>query len=739
MIRHELYKLITTKSVMFSIIVVLVANIFILWHVESGSKEYSPAEYCEFWDELTVEASEKGWEAVLENYDVRFDEFDMTGLSGIERIEFKMSGTYYRKYLYEDVKEEIEFQIGYAEYLEGIESAAKRYEMMAFFGDKDSYAYREIMKIKEIYADMDRIELEPAQSSGIEMAANSMIADILAVVALLCVAVTLWLKEKEQKVLLLIRTTYHGRSRLAVSKLMVMMASAIFIGLVLYGGNAVAASFMYGLGELDRPLAAVYDYGHTMWEISTGEFLLYNVLFKIVAYILVAFLISAVCCKFSSSLAAFGTVIAFGAVGCLMYYKIPFLSKFAVLKFFNPFAILKTELLFKDFMGFDFGGYPVDYRVCMAVVLPVGILLFIVTTLKFFADYIIKGGSGVKFGNKMVLALRRLTSRLGSHTSLLRHELYRVIVCCGIGVILLVFIGFTVYESTPYKVKYPNMEAFALRTYLEQLKGPLTEEKAEFIDDEMARVRALSDDWSAAQKRALFVVEQRQLYIEQNGGACFLYDEPHNMLTAMLGNITDFLRSVVCMILISLIMPCFFAPDLQSGVCRVIEVTERGKRELPGMRYMVGVIFAVFVAAMAHIPYFVQIMVSYNVDMEVFSYPVNSLEHLSCFGYSMSIGAYYAIIYSLKILFTVISAIFVFGLSRLLKSQAYTTLMGFILLVVPTLAAMYDNRMEPVTYPCAAMYGNMFMQNRMAAVWCVAAVVLVSVAMKLLIRVRAKR
>ena len=97
MIKHELYKLVTTKSVMFFVIAILFANIFVLCQVESKSKEYSPKEYNEFWMELTVEASEKGWETVLEDYDIRFEEIDMSGLSGAERYEFKQSGTYHRR------------------------------------------------------------------------------------------------------------------------------------------------------------------------------------------------------------------------------------------------------------------------------------------------------------------------------------------------------------------------------------------------------------------------------------------------------------------------------------------------------------------------------------------------------------------------------------------------------------------------------------------------------------------
>ncbi len=738
---HELYKLITTKSIMFFIITMLIVNVFILCQVESKNKEYSSTEYIEFWNELTVEAKKSGWSAVLEGFAARLDEFDTTGLSLDERIALKNSDIYYKKSMYMDVQEELTFQLGYVEYLEGIEIAAERYKMFELIGEIDSYAYRKIVKINEAYAKLDRIELEPAQSAGVEMAANSVITDVLAVITLLCVAVTVWLKEKEQKVMLLIRTTYRGRGRLAVSKLSVMIGVSIFLSIGLYGGNAIAASVMYGLGDLGRPLATVYNYGHTMWEISVGEFLVLNTLFKIIAYIWLAILISSVCCKFTSSVATFGIIIVFGAVGCLMYYKIPFLSKFAVLKFFNPFAILKTELLFKDFMGFDFFGYPIDYRVCMAVVLFAGIVLFSMAVLLFFADYIIKGSGRIhiRVPAKISLYIRRFSSKFVRHTNLLLHELHRLLICYGIGVLLLIFIIFVAYDSMPYKVKYPSLSNYASRVYLEELSGPLTQGKIDYIAAESERVRELSDDWSKAQNSALFILTQKVQYLQQNEGACFIYENPHSMLTAGSGIDTDLLRSVVCMIIVALVMPCLFAPDLQSGMCKITDVTKRGKHELPRIRYIIGMVLAVLIAVIAHISYFAQIIISYEVEAEVLSYPINSLSHLAELGNSMSIGMYYIIIYFLKILFTVLGALFIFRLSRFFKSQVYTTLMGLIALVVPALAVMYDERIEPVVYPCSAMLGNLFVQNRVAMIVCVVTVAFVGVVTRLAIRAITKK
>ncbi|MBQ9765872.1 MAG: hypothetical protein IJW18_06720 [Lachnospiraceae bacterium] len=744
MIKHELYKLISAKAIVALTFIVLIVNVILLWKMEKDKTSYTAADYMNEWATITEEARVSGWEVVLEGFGEKLAVFDETGLSAKERFALRNSADYYKKALYTDIQTELAFLTDYAGYLEGIDSAAKRYEKIVLFGNVDGYAYRDIMKMKAAYADVDKIELIPAPSAGIEMAATSGVTDILALIVLLCVAVTVWLKEREHNMLLLLRTTCHGRVKLAGSKLTVMIMSCIFLGVGLYGGNAIAASIMYGLGDLGRPLASVYDYGHTLWEISAGEFLILNALFKIIAYIWVTLLISAVCCKIRSSVAAFGGIVIVGAAGCLMYYKIPYLSLMVAFKYLNPFAILKTELLFADYNGLNFFGYPVDYRLCMAVLLTVGVILFTILTMRFFTGYIIKGTgkswniiTGV-FGwvRALVVKLRR---NIEKHTSLFVHELHRILVCYGAGLVLVVLIVFVVYDSQPYEVKYSDLEYYCEHMYLNELKGPVTQEKRDYIDAEEARLKGLSDEYSRAQRRALSMIRQRLAYIEKNEGACFIYDTPHNSLTAAMGNRTDILRAVICMVPLALVMPCFFAPDLQSGVCKITDVTKKGKRELPRLRYVTGTVLAMIIAAVAHIPYFVQVMVSYDVDMEVLSYPVNSLTNLAELGNGINIGVYYALIYMLRVVFTVLGAFLVYGLSRLLKSQAYAILTGFIVLVVPALAVLYDSRLEAAVYPYSAMLGNLFIQKRSTAVMCVIAVAFVCVIMKLTIRIRSKK
>lgn len=723
---HELYKLVSVKAVLLIIVVAVSVNVFILWQTEKNSVSYTADEYIVLWDECIAEAEEYEWAAVLERLENKLETFNLDGLKGKEKIAFMLSDEYNKKSLYMDVHTEVEAQLGYGKYLEGIQQAAEQYKTLMFFGKTDSYAYREIQQISKLYAGIDREELEPESSKGVEMAAESGVADIIAIVILLCIAVIMWLKEREQNVMILVRTTYRGRIRLARSKLMVMVLSSIFIGLTLYGNNFIAALVMYGVGDLERPLASVYEYRQTLWEISVGEFLVLNVFFKICAYMWVALLMSAVCCRLTDSVGAFGLIFIFGAIGCLMYYKIPHLSKLVAFKYLNPFAMLKTELLFTGYIGFNFFGYPVDYRLCVAVLFPVGIVFFAVLTMIFFTDYVLKNKmSKCAIFTKLSYIVRLKMAKLEMHTSMFGHELYRLFICSGVGVVLTIFVVFVSYNSKPYKVTYSALEDYYEYMYLEMLKGPVTQEKKDYVEAEKAQLEALDDDFSKAQKRALMVIEEKIKYWEENEGAYFIYDVPHDILTAAYGNKEDIFHAVLCMIPIVLVMPCFFAPDLQNGVCKIVDVTKRGKCELPRMRYALGTGLAVFIATVAYIPYFVQVVVSYKIEPEVFSYPVNSLIALAGLGNRISIGIYYIIIYALRMLFTVFGAFLVYGISRIIKSQVYTTLAGFIVLVVPALVVLYDMRLEPVMYPYSAVLGNLFMQDSAAATVCIVAVAVI--------------
>ncbi len=740
MIKHELYKIISSKTVILLVTVVFVINIILLCYTEQEQRGYSAEAYKVLWEEAQALADSEGsWNSVIEWLSEKLEVFS------VGRYTDWLAGLTYtgdisaEKALLSDVYEEIDFMSDYPGYLAGIDEAAETYKTISLFGKVDGYAYANIMMMTEAYANIERKELTPTPSAGMEMAASTGVTDILALIVILMVAVMLWIKEREQGMMLLIRTTSGGRLRLATAKIAVLVVVCIFLGIGLYGGNALAGAIMYGLGDLSRPLANVNDYGHTLWEISAGGFLILNALFKVIAYIWIALFMSAICCKLTSSVAAFGGIVAFGAVGCLMYYKIPYLSLWAALKYLNPFGVLKTELLFRDYRSLNFFDNPVDYRMCMAVLLSLGMILFIVLTIKFFTDYVLKGRRRASVAiirrlERVYISIRR---RLEVHTSLFFHEIHRIFVHY-MGIIVLGVLVFIVADdAAPYTVKYTSLNSYCEYLYFEELQGPVTQEKLEYIAAEEERVTSSSDDYDKAQKQALRSIRSRLSYIESHDGAYLVYEVPHNRLMASHGSGTDLMRAVMALIPIVLIMPCFFAPDLQSGVNRITDVTLRGKK-LGRMRYIIGIVLAVLIAVLVHLAYFAQVMVSYGVDAEVFSYPINSIPQLAVFGNNITIGMYYIIIYTIKTMAVVAGAFLIYGLSRLIKSQAYTTLASLMILVVPFLVAMYDRKIIYAAYPFSAALGNLFVQEKSAGIVCVVMVLVVSATVRIINHIKIK-
>lgn len=734
MIKHELYKIISSKTVILLVAMVFVVNIILLYYVQDEQRSYGSEAYKVLWEEARELADREGsWDGVLEWILEKRKVFSsgrytdwLAGLTYTDNISAE-------KALLSDVYEEIEFMSDYPGYLAGIDEAAKTYKTISLFGKTDGYAYANIVMMAEAYANIERIELKPTPSAGMEMAASTGVTDILAIIVILMISVMLWIKEREQGMLLLIRTTNNGRLRLAAAKIVVIFIVCIFLALGLYGGNALAGAVMYGLGDLSRPLANVNEYGHTLWEISVGEFLVLNVFFKIIVYIWIALFMSAICCKLTSSITAFGGIIAFSAVGCLMYYKIPYLSIWAALKYLNPFGVLKTELFFKDYRSLNFFNNPVDYRMCMTVLLFMGIILFMVLTIKFSTDYVLRGRkrASITVIHSLERAFVSIRGRIEMHTSILFHEIHRVFVHYKGIIVLGVLVFIVANDASPYAVRHATLEKYYEYMYFEELQGPVTQAKLEYIAKEEERVAASTDDYGEAQKQALKSIRSRLSYIESHDGAYLVYEAPHDMLMACYTNNTDLMHAVMALIPIVLIVPCFFAPDLQSGVNRITDVTLRGKT-LSRIRYVIGVVMAVFMATLVHMAYFMQITVSYGVDTEVFSYPINSIPHLAVFGNNITIGMYYVIIYTIKIVAVVAGAFLVYGLSRLIKSQAYTTLATLIILVVPFLVVLYDRKIIYAAYPFSAALGNLFIQEKAAGIVCVVMVLSVTVSMQII-------
>jgi len=113
---------------------------------------------------------------------------------------------------------------------------------------------------------------------------------------------------------------------------------------------------------------------------------------------------------------------------------------------------------------------------------------------------------------------------------------------------------------------------------------------------------------------------------------------------------------------------------------------------------------------------FLQLMISHEVKTEVFEYPVNSIPHLEALGAGMSVGGYYVVIHLLRLVAAAMGMLLIYRLSRWIKSPSYTMFAGIIVLMFPLLVALYSRGLIYAAYPHSMFAGNLFMQERIAAI-----------------------
>ncbi len=718
MIKQELYKIFVNKTAII-FIMVLIVNVAQLLYLEDNANVWDAEGYNAVWEDIG--SSDSDSVKVKARIDDRVAEINVEweAISREDQYYAKRNKEplYVKRELLLSIQDEVWRAVGYNDYLESIDETVKRYELLSVFSEPDIYAYRELLKMQDLYGTLSRKELTPEPSAGIRMASKADVTDILALILILYLTVTVWLKEREQSMLLLLRTTRNGRIKLAMCKLFVLVFLCLGMAFALYGSNLLVAGMMYDMGDLSRPLAAVYDYRATLWEINVGEFLLLNVLFKALSYIFIVLLFGVICLCVQSSVAAFTGIILVSGIGCLMYYKIPALSVWASFKYLNPFGVLKTEMFFEGYKGLNFFEYPLDYRYCIMALFGVGYIVFTVLTVKLFIGYIIKGKRRV-FGLFKNIAefAAKLRRKIEKHTNVLLHEMHRVLIYHGALAVIAIALGLILLDVNSYEVKYYSEEDYCEAQYLIKLEGPVTDEKIAFIEAEYERLEKPASESERAQQKAIKRIKSRLSYLMANEGACFIYDVPHNKLTAEFTDRDDYLWAVYVMILLVLCMPGFFAPDLQNGMHRIIEVTAKGRRKLKLLRYVFGSVLAVLFVIMVHLLRHIHIMHEYEVKSEVMTYPVNSLMHLEAFGSSITVGGYYLLLYLLWIVSAILGAVLIYRLSTWIKSPVYTILAGIVILIFPMLIALYSDGLVYASYPHSAFAGNLFLQNKNAAV-----------------------
>ncbi len=335
---------------------------------------------------------------------------------------------------------------------------------------KSGYASDNIRKTAESYEKLENITLKADDNRGIVVFSDYELTDIFLLAFLMIMAARL-LSERRKGLVNMIRSTKDGRAKLYSYRIIILFISAVIGGILLYGGNLLGSSIIYGTSDLSRGIQSIPEFMLCPFKISISEYILLSCFLKVAACFAAALV-------FYLVISIFGTAAAYVITGLaavaefLLYTLIIPVSSMNGLKFINIIAVLRCSEIFKVCQNINIFGNAVSAINCDAVFL--AILLLINISVGFY----IHGKMYVQSRNLfsgIEEKIKKILEKFAIQRSLLGWELYKTLIKQGGVIFIIAAFALTYSASIKYRYIYivNEYEEYFYNVY----EGELNDEK----------------------------------------------------------------------------------------------------------------------------------------------------------------------------------------------------------------------------------------------------------------------
>lgn len=769
MFRHEFFRLWNHRIVWLLLCVLLAVNgaLFFRRYSSQGEAEkesvsYTAQEYRALWEKLEQYPKqsrkdvllqwqkninilqEYEWlgvpiEQICESYDPEgtgwVSELLNTYTRSPEEIMFT-SSIFIEPFLLKVVMAEVQAVEEYPEYREEMVTRAELLMTNPLFmQDKDGDTYN-MRNLEKTLADFSKADL-PAltgvygNSKGVESVVFP-VTGFCCLVLFLYAAAELFIFEKERELEALVRTTARGKIPRLNRKLLALLLFAIIIGTLFFVENLLLAQYMFGIGDLSRPIQAVASYVSCVYRLSVGGYLLVLYGLWLLALSSCAVLIAACTAPVKSTPGNAFLVILLLGTECALFLTIGNTSRYAVWKFVNPIAMMSGDQVIAIYRNINLFGYPVSYP---AVVLGLCALLIAVSYL--VLAFYFERRYTEKTRRRIFWRRKKAREALPSYSvRLWQQEFYRQgILQKGFllfPALLLLGIWWTVdtYEPT-----YAEMHSRYYQEYVERWRGELTEQTFREMEEESKRFEEIYEKIDAlTQKQMELLVngsEQEKQnvtfaltllysqlnpepafqafcsyvdYLKEGGEGCVVDQRPFREMVIDLKK--DIRLGLFLIIAYLALLPPVFAQDRTNKMIGVLGVTKKARRLLHFRLWYAGGI-AVFVTAGVIGARYYAISKQYRIYPESLSYSAYSVEGL-CDYTGWTLGQYLVYATLLRIVGACAFMLVLFLIIHLAEKTVVQWLLFAMLFVLPLITSIMYPQFSICCLPLCGILGSSY-------------------------------
>ena len=728
LIYFELKKIWNKKSFVFITCLLLIINIFFLWYTNlENEKRPSLSSYKMFQTEILnmsesekeeyVKKLKKDIDGIYFVIDILNMQKNEIGSSFVEQELNEKPGvfeTYYKIYksgnylhftssleqeqifINEIYNEQVKVS-GYDDYLEGIKKDKGKLEGISIFNNQDesNFSTRNIKKSTKDYSELNSSNVKFIPSKTIVSTIENIGTDILLILITFLFIGNLITEEKEKKLFYVTRSTKYGVVHSIFAKIIALFIHCIIFSILLFSINYLFFGIFGGFNDLGIKLQSLAPYMESNFNGSILEYLIISILTKGIVVFEIGTIITAICIISDSMILPYMLGISFLGISWLFYKIIPAVSNLNIIKHLNIFGILKTENLYGSYLNFDFFEYPIS-RITFSWIMIVGLLgLGIFLCVKFF----LKGKS---------LELKRSTKnfilKFKPHTSLFKHELYKILITNKGIIVILIFSLLICYNELQRRYS-PSLQEQYYQNIMLKLEGKPTEEKTQLIKAEKSRFDEafskiseideqiakgeINDTTGEAMKVKWYsitafyptfekVLEQDK-YVKENNGN-YIYDTGYLYLFGVMdeGILNDFILLTLSIIF----MFCnVMAIEYQNKAVNILQATNKGKKAIIKTKVKATIIIVLLFCILPFVCRFISVSSTFPINGFLLSAKDISIYH------NLSSGILVIGLILLKIFIQVFSgiilAMLILTISAWKKNNVQTIFLGLLILFVP--------------------------------------------------------
>lgn len=628
------------------------------------------------------------------------------------------SGTYLQytedlfseRFLFRDLLQEVQQTADHTQTIESIIEEARTKTSVSIFAEPDSFSYRNQLAMIDQFEDL--LHIAPAYdiSSGVLHFQTSAVTDLIALVAILLFCTEMAIGEQKSGTLPILKATRKGRGPLVSAKLVSTAVLSFLIVCVLWGANLGYCAVSFGLGDLSRPIQSLTGFTTSALTLSVGEYLILFFLLKWVLYALVGILCLAAGVFWQESMPTWLTVGGFLGVGYILSQVISPIATWNILKFVNISNLIFSTEWLSEYRNLDFWGSPVEVFTASWILILISLVLTVVLLCWLFCR---RNVSAIR---QPQLRIPRWVSFQGRSTALFGHELWKLLVECGALSVLVLLLLVNLQE--PRTISYDTNELH-YKNYMEQLAGPLTEEKQAYIESEAMRfegihqqILKLRKDYATGElsetdlntllpplERALMAEEillnrvypqmERILQVKVEGKeAHFVYEPGYSYLFGL--NAQHSKAGAAALVVAGIIL-CFsniFPIETSSGMLPILSVSKKGRAASAGCKLAICICITVIIFFIAQIPDYRYVLKNYGFpDLNA---PLCSIEAFVGWNDTVSILEGLILFETLRLVAAVCVTTVVLLLGIWMKNQLITLSVSTGILLLPILLNLLE-------------------------------------------------